>query len=704
MANKEIKQTIRLDGEKEYNAALKEANRNLRTLKSELKAETAELGKNATAQQKNEARSKSLQKQIKEQEEIVKTLRKALEEAKRDYGDNAEVIARWETKLNEARATLGNMRNDLEGLGQAYDGVNESTQMGIVATKSFADSVANIASVGDSVSSAIESIFSGMIDSVTDIVTDLWDLISETAAKADNYTDIAGYWNTDPAKIQMWSNALSASGKDLETFQQIVTRLNLGGKNKEITEMLGISNVNYEDQWAYAIAVMTRLSELQKAGNMPDNFWETIFGEKKSLKAMEIVNAWDSILDNLATYDADNGGFGLSSEGIEKYSQIYEEINKAQTSWDALKDSVAEGFADVSLNILANVNGGLEAINDILNAETEEEREEAVKKLEENVTELFQKVADAIRNGIEILGEVGEELSNSDDPVVAAIGKIMKDIAKALEWMVNHAEAVKAAFETVFGVWLVARLTSIAGKLTAIVAQINLIKGFNAGSVLAGADGAGSATGTAGAASAAGGGGIMGGLGLLALIAGGFKWAGDRRNNNDDLRGDAKYIEKQADDSVELQQAFIDYIEANQALQERLDAGLFDDEETGRLYEKVNAVTELLNSLEGHEGMLDAYSAWRQENGYGNMDWVLPDNMFGMTPGSIADNVLDTDMKNLNTTANQTTEAVNNLPAALYGIITKAIGGITLSVDGCTLGNVVLPYVSASIARSATTP
>ena len=38
----EIEQKIVLKGEKEYSAALKEANRNLKTLRSELKAETAE--------------------------------------------------------------------------------------------------------------------------------------------------------------------------------------------------------------------------------------------------------------------------------------------------------------------------------------------------------------------------------------------------------------------------------------------------------------------------------------------------------------------------------------------------------------------------------------------------------------------------------------------------------------------------------------
>ena len=61
MADGDIKQRILLTGEKEYSAALKEAQRNLKTLRSELKAETAELGANATAQQKNEVKVNNLQ-------------------------------------------------------------------------------------------------------------------------------------------------------------------------------------------------------------------------------------------------------------------------------------------------------------------------------------------------------------------------------------------------------------------------------------------------------------------------------------------------------------------------------------------------------------------------------------------------------------------------------------------------------------------
>lgn len=704
MATKEIKQKIELDGEKEYNAAIREAQRNLRTLRSELKAETAELGANATAQQKNEARSKSLQKQIAEQEKVVKTLKDALAEAKKDYGDNENVVAKWETKLNEARATLGNMKNELDGLGQAYEGVNESTEMGIVATKSFADSVASIASVGDSVSSAIEDIFTGLIDRVSDVVVELWDLIGDTAAKADNYVDIAGFWNTDPAKIQQWDNALRASGKDLESFQQIVTRLNLGGKSKEITEMLGVSDANYEDEWSYAIAVMDRISELQSKGELADNFWETIFGEKKSLNAKDIIDSWDSITGKLAEYDADNGGFGLNSEEIDQMSSLFEQLKEAETRLDAIKDKIAAGFGELTASLMFNVNGGLEAINDILNAETEAEREEAVQKLEQNVSELFNKVADAIRAGIEILGDVGEELSTSDDPIVSAIGKIMKDIADALEWMVNHSDEVKIALEAIFGAWLVGRLTSIAGQLTAIVAQINLIKAFSAEKALADVAGAaGNGAGAASAAGAAGGGASIGiGAGVAALAGLGFLFSkGVQYRQQYGQRGSVEAIEKGAEGNDDLQEAFTEFIDSQAALEEAMmNVGTVSDEEADRLAAQADEASKRLYSFDEAGNLMHLYSDWRQENGYGNMDWVMPDNMFGMTPGTIVDDTLDSDVKSMESTVGVKLDDIKDAVVRSARENARAYAGMTVTLDGAVVGRLITPYVSGGIARN----
>ena len=117
-----IASKLQLDGEQQYKKVLNDAYRSLRVLRSELKAETAELGRNASEQDKARTKMASLQKQIQQQQQIVKTLEKALADSKKEYADNAEVQDKWEEKLNKARATLADMQNALAVLGVETDG------------------------------------------------------------------------------------------------------------------------------------------------------------------------------------------------------------------------------------------------------------------------------------------------------------------------------------------------------------------------------------------------------------------------------------------------------------------------------------------------------------------------------------------------------------------------------------------------------
>ena len=506
----DIKRKIVLEGEKEYSAALKEAQRNLKTLRSELKAETAELGANATAQQKSETRIKSLQKQIKEQEKVVKTCQAALAEAKKEYGDNEEVVAKWEQKLNDARATLANMKNGLESTSQAvrdtgnsYREAADGAAAVVTATKSAADALDQIGSVGDSISGAIENIFTGMLQTIEKAVETAWEIVSETAAKANNWGDIAGYWGTDAQTIQQYARAVSASANSFEDLNAAVTKIVVGGKGKKITELVGISGVNYKDEWAYAMAVMNRIYEMQQSGQNMTPIWEEIFGGKQSTKIMDLVNDWGEIQKNLGIFNGNETAFGLTDEELGAMNDLWVTINRVEEKYTALKDKFAAGLGVATGSLMVNVEGGLNALADFLDAETPEEREKALDDLRTNVEEFFHKVADIIREGIAILNEVGHELQESDDPLTAMVGDILVKMTGALQWMVENQDAVKGAFEAIFGAWLLAKLAAVAGKLSGILLQIEAIKTFKGLELgAAAATGAAADAGTAGAAAA----------------------------------------------------------------------------------------------------------------------------------------------------------------------------------------------------------
>ena len=89
-------------------------------------------------------------------------------------------------------------------------------------------------------------------------------------------------------------------------------------------------------------------------------------------------------------------------------------------------------------------------------------------------------------------------------------------------------------------------------------------------------------------------------------------------------RGTVQAIENQLS-SEKLQAAFVDYINAQREFQSLMDSGMYDEDEANRILDVVDATEKAFNALEGHTDVMKAYSAWRQENSPGNMDWSLPD-------------------------------------------------------------------------------
>lgn len=464
MAN-DIKQRIVLDGEQEYNRALAEARRNLKTLRSELKAETAELGANATAQQKNEAKVKSLQKQIREQEKVVKTYQEALAEVREKYADNEDAIAKWEQKLNDARTTLANMKNSLEDTGKGMEKIGDSAQLSVIAANSLADSLGKVADAGSMISGALEEAFKGIVGRIKDTITEVWESVIDLAARSNNIVDLAGFWNTNPAKIQQWAGAVSFASASLEDISNLVTKINAADA-KKVAELTGVSNENYEDQWEYAMQVMNAMSEMTTKNR--NNAAFEIFGGRQATKAFDLLNDWDQVLEHLEQFDAENGGFGLTEEQLSNMSDLYDKVNGLKQSWQSLKDmATVELFGDLALNVTGNLQNIVDAFKEYFDAEDDAGRAAALQKIKDNIVEIFTNIRDAINEGLSMLGKLAEELKSSDDSSVRALGEILDKIVQALQWFADPAnwQEVVRAFEAIIGVWATGKITAALGNI-----------------------------------------------------------------------------------------------------------------------------------------------------------------------------------------------------------------------------------------------
>ena len=650
MAEKTIKQRIELTGEKQYAAAVKDAGRQLKVLQSQLKAESAELGKNATEQQKNEVKAKSLTKQITEQEKIVETLQQALEQAKKEYGDNAEVVSKWEIKLNSARATLGGMRGDLENLssgfapaGDGFKKVAEEAGNGATATRSFAEALGSIADAGGVTSDKIQGIFTGMVSTVKDAIASVWEDTVELAGRANEWADLAGFWNTSAANIQKWYHSVSASHNDFATLNSAVTRIVMADQQK-ITENAKVSAEGYADQWEYAMAVMDSLAGMDYEDKL--SALGEIFGEKRATGVLDLLNDWETIRENLDRFDVENGGVGMTEEQMSTMAELAEEVDKIKTTWFAFKDSfTAKTVGELSLNLTGNVQGALDALIGFMDAETEEEREKALDEFTKNITEFFEKLGEAITKAAEALGAAGEEMQGSENGIVRALGDLLVALRDAMNWFADEGniDLVIKGFEALAAFWLAGRGLQMGMKIAELVKNIAVIKAFNMGGGAGGAAAGGGSTAAAagGGTATAGGGGWFGKL----LSSTGAKIAGGGAAFGLTLFGDLlREAASGRGEVVEDQNGQLRDAETGQALstgaqvyelsedaqekarenerrraQQKMD--LLDQFVEYVEGEKSSEKLEALLEQEGGEALLDRYNKYRAENGLGSLGW-----------------------------------------------------------------------------------
>ena len=731
-----IKQKIVLEGEKEYRQALKDASRNLKTLQSDLKAETAELGANATAQQKAEVRAKSLQKQIKEQEKIVETYKKALEEVREKYGENDDAIAQWEVKLNNARTTLANMKNGLEGVGQAFDGVKQSADMSVVASNSLADSFSRISDMGSSISDSIEGVFTGMMERVRALCGEIWNLIAETAAKADQWGDLASMYGSNAEEIQKMDRAITGAGGSFEDFLALINMLEFKGKDEKLISWLGLSNVNYEDNVAFAKAVMEQMVKRKNevgAGAFNKEMADVFGG--KSTGVISLIDRWDSVQANYNNY-AENGYF-MSPEAIETMGTVQNKLDDITTKWDMLKSKFTEGlFGGITVDVMTEVQGGLDAIARYFNAETDDERNEALQDLETSIVNAFDKLKKAFEEGLKLLETLAEDFKKSDNPFVKGLGTFMEGIVNALKWISEdgNMDKVVSAFEVFFGLWITGKGATFISKIAELAGHITTIKNYKGLNSLLNGGGTGGTGGSDGGSGAKWGVGSLlarflgSPIGVLAASAVGTIALGNYMTNQTFKRDWGEYWEHRAnqegrEDTPEILKRLgeagfgteeydpdADRMAMAKAMFEQYGNEMYKLDPNSQFWRNgavsafladgILSSDELKSITENSEEFAIQADDWERlmVNFYNLLSakWES-DDLTGVpadwwkTAGETENGVTSQDLANF-----------NNVPQEIGKQIKSSMSGIKVVLDGETVGRLVAPSVSGYIASQVT--
>ena len=138
MAVREIKTTLTLDGEKEFNRAISEAGRGMRVMASEMKAAAADFDVTGDEMEYLGRKSKSLNGQIEQQEKIIRALEGAVADSAQTYGEASAKTDGYRIKLNNAYAALSRLKKEheqtdkrMEELGRDSERTGRRLEQGI---------------------------------------------------------------------------------------------------------------------------------------------------------------------------------------------------------------------------------------------------------------------------------------------------------------------------------------------------------------------------------------------------------------------------------------------------------------------------------------------------------------------------------------------------------------------------------------------
>ena len=251
-------------------------------------------------------------------------------------------------------------------------------------------------------------------------------------------------------------------------------------------------------------------------------------------------------------------------------------------------------------------------------------------------------------------------------------------ITELMQWIVDNKDAVVTALEAIGIAFGGLKLASFAANLAKAIngfKELGLLGAGKAASDTVAAGGAGKAIGSGlGAAGLAG---ITG----AGLIGAGFLWAADRRNNHaDQVRGTNEYLVAQ---SSGVEQLLANYILAEKAANSLTYGETAAEIEA--IYARVDETYKALMGANGGAEALSAYSDWRQERSYGNMDWELPESLEKMVTvaGEMNGQVADLTQTNADMTAavGELSALPANMQTALENAIRSGMNGVTIVVN-----------------------
>ena len=400
MAGPSINTKIKLDGEKEYKAALAEINSGLRVLKSELNLASEQFKDNAGSVDALSKKNDILERSILTQQEKIEKLKEALQYAGKEYGESSEKTNGWKIALNNAEAALAKMQGELDANTDALKRMAtplDKVRSAFAATKEQGGGVKEVlANLKDEFTLSTDSA-NGLGTALTDIAGHFGIQLPEGASKAASALNginagaalaVTGIGLLAAAIVKAEKALISMTKESAEYAKEIKTLSSVTGQSAEslqefdyAAEMIGVSSDRIRDSLkettnkmqeaatgtgdayeAYnklGVAITDADGQLRSA---EDVFYDTIdaLGEMKNKTerdalAMDLMSESAQELnplieigsDGLKQYaqEAHSMGYVLDNEALTALTEVDDAYQRLQKSQEGAKNQLSAEFA-----------------------------------------------------------------------------------------------------------------------------------------------------------------------------------------------------------------------------------------------------------------------------------------------------------------------------------------------------------------------
>ena len=388
MANqRKVGLKIEVDGEKEYKQAISELNKGNQVLASELRKVSEQYKGNEDSIEALNAKGDVLRRQLQQQEDKVKTLRAALQNAASQYGEADKRTQEWQVQLNNAETQEIRLRRALDETNREIEQQGSETQEAGQKMATLGDQVSGLADkfgihLPDSIKGALDHVdgFStgtvaamgaaaagiGAVKLAIDgiqagiqAVQKLNEMTLEQAKWADDLLTQSAQTGLSTGLLQQLDYA--SKFLDFDGIDKSLVKLTASmdsardGAEKQAAafQALGVavtdSDGQLRDNWETFKDVIDALGDVQNATER-DALANDLFGKSYSELKPLIDAGTDSLQEMMDT--AVENGYVLDESQIKKLGEVDDAYQEYQTQIEAVKKKLAVEFAPVSMEVM----------------------------------------------------------------------------------------------------------------------------------------------------------------------------------------------------------------------------------------------------------------------------------------------------------------------------------------------------------------